>query len=407
MNLRTTIWLFVFLPVWAAAQPSTWQPLFNGKTLKGWEAVGDFDARVENGELVLQDRPSKKGGWLLTETRYENFEVEAEYFLPPPNNSGLAIRYDDPRGGYPPLSGYEINLKNMPDQQAPSGTISGIARAKWTGNIAPEGWNKLRVRAEGDYLQVWINDEAVAQVHDRRSLRGRIGLQCHGGEREHTVRWRNLRVRELPATAYLGPQIEDYLRRTVKRQPVSLFDGATLGGWHVVGDARWLVVDGAIVGDTGPTGNGHLVTEKAWESFYLSYKFRATEGNNSGVFIRWDTTATAIGLDNSLEINIYEPGTYLWGFPTGSIVQHARAFAGLTDDDDWNLMEIFAFGDQVCIYVNGQKTGEAHVPAKFVQPGRVCLQAGRQVATEAQGPSQVRFKDIFIKDLTGIPFLGY
>ena len=406
MNLRTTIWLLFFLPVWATAQ-SDWQPLFNGKNLKGWEAVGDFDAFVEKGELVLKDRPSKKGGWLLTEARYENFEVEAEYFLPPPNNSGLGIRYDDPRGGYPPLSGYEVNLKNMPDQAAPSGTISGIARAKWTGNIAPEGWNKVRVRAEGDHLQVWINDEAVAQVHERRSLRGRIGLQCHGGEQAHTVRWRNLRIRELPATTYLGPQMEDYLRRSNRQQPVSLFDGATLQGWRVVGDARWLVVDGAIVGDTGPTGVGFLVTEQAWENFYLSYKFRLEPGHNSGVFIRADTASATVSLESSLEVNIYDPGTQLWGFPTGSIVQHARAFAGLTDDDDWNFMEIFAFGDQVCIYVNGQKTSETHVPAKYVQQGRICLQAARQLASAAQEPSQVRFKDIMIKDLTSVPFLGY
>lgn len=97
----------------------------------------------------------------------------------------------------------------------------------------------------------------------------------------------------------------------------------------------------------------------------------------------------------------------MWGFPTGSIVTHSRSFPGITDSDDWNLMEIFAFGDHICLYVNGEKTTEFHVPAAFNRPGFIALQAGRQAASPDQGPSQVRFKDLMIKDMTGIPFLGY
>lgn len=390
-----------------AQKASKWEDLFNGKTLKGWEVVGDVNAYVEDGVLVLEDLPSRKGGWVLTEDRYENFEVEAEYFLPPPNNSGFFIRYESAQGGHPAVSGYEVNLQNWEDQQTPSGTIYGVARAAWVPSIDPQGWNKLRIRAEGDFLQVWINDEVATQIHERRAFKGRLGLQCHGGNRAHTVKWRNLRVRELPPTDYLDPPIEDYLRRTIKRRQQPLFDGESLEGWHTVGDAHWVVVDGAIVGDTGPEGSGFLATDRAYQNYYLSYKFRIQQGQNSGVFIRWDTAATEVNLENSMEINVYDPGGYLFGWPTGSIAGFGRAPAGITDPDDWNLMEVFAFGDHICVYVNGQKTAEAHVPAAFVRPGHICLQAGRQVASPDNGPSQVRYKDIQIKNMDGIPFIGF
>ncbi|GAB4417282.1 MAG: hypothetical protein OHK0039_27390 [Bacteroidia bacterium] len=88
-------------------------------------------------------------------------------------------------------------------------------------------------------------------------------------------------------------------------------------------------------------------------------------------------------------------------------MRHARAFRGLAGSERWNLLEIFAFGSQVCVYVDGQKAAEGEVPATFDRPGYLLLQVGRRVAEATQGPSQVRYKDLYIKDMQGIPFLGY
>jgi len=48
--------------------------------------------------------------------------------------------------------------------------------------IDREGWNTIKVRAEGDHLQVWINDNQVADVHDDTSDSGQIGFQVHPGD---------------------------------------------------------------------------------------------------------------------------------------------------------------------------------------------------------------------------------
>ncbi|MEZ4829877.1 MAG: DUF1080 domain-containing protein [Bacteroidia bacterium] len=403
--MRFILFFTIFLSQQLFAQSDdSWKPLFNGKNLKGWSMPGTAEAKLENDEVVVKNLPGNNSGWILTDAEYDNFEIEGEFFLPPSARGGLFFRYNTSAGGDPSSTAYEINLSNNPDQASPTGTIDGLARAIWVPSINTQ-WNKFRVSAEGDYLRVWINDTQVSQTHDRRSIKGKIGLRAYGNE--GTVKWKNLRIRVLPAMANAGPLIEDYLRNTGRGTTTSLFDGSSLTGWKIVGDARWLVVDGAILGDTGPKGQGWLVTEKAFSNFYMSYKFKLEDGHNSGVFIRWDTTATEITLQNSLETNIYDPGGYMWGFPTGSIVSHSRSFPGITDSDDWNQVEIFAFGDHICLYLNGQKTTDFHVPATFDRPGYICLQAGRQAARPDQGPSQVRFKDLMIKDLSGIPFVGY
>jgi Domain of Unknown Function (DUF1080) len=38
------------------------------------------------------------------------------------------------------------------------------------------GWHKLRITAEGDHIQGWLNDERLIDYHDRRYTSGRIGL---------------------------------------------------------------------------------------------------------------------------------------------------------------------------------------------------------------------------------------
>ena len=395
--------LVVLLPVFLSGQ-ADWQPLFNGKNLDGWTKVGTMETEINNGVLTMRAPDAQSDVRLMTNEFYTDFEFKATYRLKPGFNSGVFVRYQPDSEGHPSFSGYEINLDNRQTHPYPSGSIEWIARGLWLESLKPNDWNELYIKAEGDYLAVKMNGDAITQIHDRRSGTGQIGLQCLAG---HEVEWKDVQVKKRPAKKVVGPQMEDYMRNTWRGSKSSIFDGKGLNGWEVVGDAQWVVVDGAIVGDTGPDGDGFLATKKAYENFYLKCKFWLAQGQNSGIFIRWDTTATAVSLDNSMEMNVYDPGTMEWGYPTGSIVQYARAPANITDLDDWNTMEIFAFGDHICIYVNGQKTSEAHVDAKHVRTGRICLQAGRQVATPEKGPSQVKYKDLVIRDFAGVPRIGY
>ena len=44
-----------------------------------------------------------------------------------------------------------------------------------------DGWNTMEVRAEGDHIQIWLNDRQVADVHDKTTDSGKMGFQVHPG----------------------------------------------------------------------------------------------------------------------------------------------------------------------------------------------------------------------------------
>jgi quinoprotein glucose dehydrogenase len=79
-----------------------------------------------------------------------------------------------------------------------------------------EGWNKLRIVAEGPRIRTWVNGQLVEDLINedayRSHPRGFIGLQVHGlngweyGFREHgmntrtplTMKWRAIRIKPPP-----------------------------------------------------------------------------------------------------------------------------------------------------------------------------------------------------------------
>ena len=397
--------LLLLLCIQLSGQEDTWHKLFNGTDLSGWAVFGNFDTRVSNQELILKKTSRQKGGWLLTEYPFDNFRLEVQCLFPIPNNTGIAIRYDDRFGGDPAYSGYEVNLHHDADQQNPTGSIVNVARAVWLDTLNSGNWVEIAIEANGDHLKTWIGGVKVAEAHSRRTLQGKIGLQVSGGNRASEVRFRNIRIQALPSANNAVPLIEDYLRNTQKRRLVSLFDGNSLAGWDEDGDGYWEVKDGAIHGKGG-VESAWLITQGIYKNFYLKLKFKIDKEENSGVFIRNDPDADEIGLETGLECNIYDHDGYLHAYSTGSIVTHSRAWSHMIDYGDWNSMEIFAFEDQVTLYVNGRKSTEAHFPPGWNREGTICLQAGLRAFTD-NGPSEVWFKDLYIKNMDGIPFLGY
>lgn len=75
----------------------------------------------------------------------------------------------------------------------------------------------------------------------------------------------------------------------VKKDPISLFDGKTLTGWHgfnKTGEVKnWAIEDGALVclGAAKDASGGDLVSDGEYENFKLSWDWKVTKGGNSGV----------------------------------------------------------------------------------------------------------------------------
>lgn len=179
-------------------------PLFNGKDLSGWEAVGgSADCWAwENGKVVCK---GGKGGWLCTKEQYGDFELEVEYNCPKDGNSGVFIRA--PREGHTSKVGMEIQIldddaeihKNIKPFQHTASVYGVVAPSKPAQKKVGE-WNTMRIRCKGDQVTITLNGEKVvdADMNAYDDLKGRprkgyIGLQNHGSGLE----FRNVRLKKL------------------------------------------------------------------------------------------------------------------------------------------------------------------------------------------------------------------
>ena len=381
------------------SQSTGFLPLFNGKDLDGWTTKGNFETEIKEGAVYLKASHAFNNAWLLTEKHYRNFILEWEFQTEEGVNSGVLFRYNPAVDGALNVLAYEANIDWNPNIQEPLGTIEHVARAKVLDSLDKAAWNQMRVEAVGDHFKSYINGTLVCEGYNRRSQVGVIGLQAplqKGG----VIGFRNIRIQELPNSEVSIPLIEEYYRAAWVSSLESMFTEGSLEGWHSTGPGTWEWEEGGVLhGYSGETPS-FLISDKAYQNFYLSCKFKIQKEDNSGIFIRKHPDSSTVSLDNSIECNIYDHNGPGHAFSTGSIVTHARAWAGMIDYEDWNTMEIFAHESLIVLYINGRKSAEAHLPEAFNQAGNICLQAGTRIFSD-NGPSHIYFKDVRIRNMDG------
>jgi hypothetical protein len=197
LNRRAFLTAAVALPM---AAESAWTPLFDGKSLNGWHSDGKARWSVENGEIVGRQGDNGGSGDLFTNTQWKDFELEVEWKMHWPGNSGIWFRYTGPQ------SAYQADILDQPDQP---GTLSGslycmgkafIAQNRDTKTINKDGWNRMRVVAQGDHIVIESNGRKVVDLHDATfSSKGFVGIQAHAGQ-DFTgmeVHVKNIRLRPL------------------------------------------------------------------------------------------------------------------------------------------------------------------------------------------------------------------
>jgi hypothetical protein len=142
---------------------ASYQPLFDGKSLAGWQGATD-NYEVVDGAIRCKEG---KGGVLFTKDKYKNFKARLQFRLPPGGNNGLAIRY--PGEGDPAYTGMcELQvLDNDASQYAKldarqyHGSAYGMAAAA-RGYHRPVGqWNIQEVHVEGSKIRVELNGTLI------------------------------------------------------------------------------------------------------------------------------------------------------------------------------------------------------------------------------------------------------
>ena len=220
---------------WAATGQVTlppglgWRPLFDGRTLNGWEARGDCAWSIlPDGTLLGRrthgaapadrkqyDQWLGRQAWLYTIAEFGEFDLHLEYWMPPGGNSGVSIRdrsrahgaFDEPDAARPELAafpkttpahiGYEIQIIDDDRETYPSGSIYSLVPAV-RGVQRSGAWNSLEIESRNDHIRVRLNGQVVAEGPGEaaRPKTGPIGLQLH--DRFSPALFRNIRIRETP-----------------------------------------------------------------------------------------------------------------------------------------------------------------------------------------------------------------
>src|SRR6201987_3004736 len=84
-----------FLVQKAVSQEAGWVTLFDGKSLDGWDQVGESNWGVEDGAIVVDKMPGKDAGYLVTKNSYKNFVVRGEFWPSDNAMTGNSFRCHD------------------------------------------------------------------------------------------------------------------------------------------------------------------------------------------------------------------------------------------------------------------------------------------------------------------------
>jgi putative heme-binding domain-containing protein len=219
------------------------RPLFDGKTLSGWETA-DGDERwwtVADGMIVGGSRTEKipHNTFLSTTDWFENFELTLDIRITGSDglvNSGIQIRsIRVPKSKE--MSGYQVDAGErwwgkLYDEARRNKVIGepvdpeALAKA-----VKPDDWNHYRIRADGSSIRSWINGvQALDYTEPEKKIPrdGRIGIQVHSGGKA-LVEVKNIAItvlpRELGHAKWPGMTGGDSLSAAEEAKKFTLADG--------------------------------------------------------------------------------------------------------------------------------------------------------------------------------------
>jgi hypothetical protein len=166
-----------------------WTQLFDGKTLTGWDQIGEANWRVEDGAIVAD---KGKGGFLVSKDSYKNLMIYAEFWSSKDANSGIFVRCKDPKK-VGARDCYEMNIFDArPDPSYGTGAIVYIAEAN-PALKAADKWNTFEILADGRHLTITLNGTKTADARNGLHEEGHFALQYGAG----TIKFRKVAVKTL------------------------------------------------------------------------------------------------------------------------------------------------------------------------------------------------------------------
>lgn len=214
--LRNSVFLLMLILgfsfcLYAQKKDTGFKKIFDGKTMKGWEADTSFWS-IKNGSFVGEVKPGqtiKNNTFLIWRGDMPaNFEFKAEYRISPEGNSGVNYRservkdvpyalkgyqadidganqytgqnYEERGRGFLAMRGQKVVLRENSDPII-QGSVGNSDTLK--AKIIITDWNHIHLIVEGNHMRHYINGVLMSETFDEdsslRKSKGFLGLQVH------------------------------------------------------------------------------------------------------------------------------------------------------------------------------------------------------------------------------------
>ena len=270
------------------------EPLFDGKSLQGWEGNVETVWRVREGVIVggsLDGNPQNE--FLATSRSFKNFHLRFDYKLVGTEgfiNGGVQFR--SKRIAEPPneMSGYQVDIGagysgSLYDESRRRKFLAEANKELIAQLEKPGEWNQCEVVSRGSQIELFVNGKRTAVWIEREANvedDGLIALQIHGNCKAE-ISFRAITVEELPDNV-LPPQ-EEILRRFGGAQPsapIAAFSNRTFS--PVDGDVIVLAGQENMVRMQG-AGEFEALLASALSEKQLSFRSMAWEADT--VYEQW------------------------------------------------------------------------------------------------------------------------
>jgi hypothetical protein len=143
----------------------------------------------------------------------------------------------------------------------------------------------------------------------------------------------------------------------ISQAKVNLFNGKDLSGWTIHGTEKWYVENGELICESGPDKQyGYLSTDKNYQDFVLSVKFKQESNGNSGVFFRSGIEGVKI---SGWQVEVAPPdhntGGIYESYGRGWLIKPKPEDEKVLKPGKWNNLKIQVIGDEVTTWLNGHQ----------------------------------------------------
>jgi hypothetical protein len=180
------------------------KPLFDGKTLEGWN--GDTELwKVEDGAIAgsTDDKPLKHNSFLATAKSYKNFVLRLKFKLRN-GNSGVQVRStqhpDFVVKGYQPDIA-ESRYTGILYEEGGRGILADVKPDEVAKVVKKGDWNTYVITCDGPKIKLELNGTTTVDYTEKDEKKGAtegiIALQLHVGAKMK-IWFKDIELKELP-----------------------------------------------------------------------------------------------------------------------------------------------------------------------------------------------------------------